>query len=804
MEASAVLVPGAVADGAWGLPSVFVTANQSRVLLAAPEGTTRRALDAKAALPVPTLQPTAPGPAAASALVLLPAATAAAAGGLQGTIMSIADGARARVEQLPPKMLQGKHVPPLRLVGPSNTRYLVALARAFSRRDGFALDVHQVDVAHDIDTPVHQDASLSVYAAPIHLPPEHRIEPAPKRRRPSPSPPRENSAEYLQSVIAAMFNASGGTPSGRTEDADPSQLGARGTYLTRPLPPPEAPREISASELGRLGPDALNAASIPQQVVVYAIETAPTLPKIDLSRAEAFGCTPGAHMRDLRDGKTITIRRPRGWIVPDLAAGETAPAWQEDMSLPAEGRERQLLLQSRWVSFVSRNPPGKQGKTLAGFKKAEAALRKEQNKKIAPGDEDKHARHVAELQSKMDHSREAYARYEEAVNVPLEDAVLTPDQITSPPMPGGAIVQIYLPHAAFVAPFLAQASRLFKRYESSEHAQLRSVLHIVHPSVWEDPRYQAFVRSLPSSTTHILSSAPYVKDSLSYTRAALGLHKVSHLDGDMFSVPPYSLAAQRKCQVQGVTPLDESMVLRLMPKPDGAALAPLVDADPHGVGPNLQAPLRFPLDENFAKNADAEVARSFEREMLASGATGGGAKSKRQLRAQGKFEAWKEYTQLAHHVRDEVASSPAPPHKKEWEDVVLTPLGTGSASPSPDRNVSSTLIEYDHRASRGEGTEHYGAVLLDCGESTLGQLCRRLGDHRASEVLCSLRVLYISHKHADHLLGVFRLLAARTAVRRRPPNASVSPCKLPVVDENEKKANPSLYLQWTGGDCGAS
>lgn len=66
----------------------------------------------------------------------------------------------------------------------------------------------------------------------------------------------------------------------------------------------------------------------------------------------------------------------------------------------------------------------------------------------------------------------------------------------------------------------------------------------------------------------------------------------------------------------------------------------------------------------------------------------------------------------------------------------VTFLGTAAARPTPGRNVSAVLVEHD-------GT----AVLLDCGEGTERQLLRFAPE-------ASVNAIFVSHNHADHLLGV--------------------------------------------------
>lgn len=82
-------------------------------------------------------------------------------------------------------------------------------------------------------------------------------------------------------------------------------------------------------------------------------------------------------------------------------------------------------------------------------------------------------------------------------------------------------------------------------------------------------------------------------------------------------------------------------------------------------------------------------------------------------------------------------------------------LGTGSALPSKYRNVSGIYLDCG-------GTDRFGA-LLDCGEGSLTQLARAVGGDRTAldAVLCRLRLIWVSHLHADHHLGVLTVLLER-------------------------------------------
>ena len=85
-----------------------------------------------------------------------------------------------------------------------------------------------------------------------------------------------------------------------------------------------------------------------------------------------------------------------------------------------------------------------------------------------------------------------------------------------------------------------------------------------------------------------------------------------------------------------------------------------------------------------------------------------------------------------------------------YPDAEIVTLGTGSAMPSKYRNVLSTVVRIPGR----------GTYILDCGENTLGQLQRVFTRAELVEILRDLRMIWISHMHADHHLGTVGLIKA--------------------------------------------
>ena len=75
--------------------------------------------------------------------------------------------------------------------------------------------------------------------------------------------------------------------------------------------------------------------------------------------------------------------------------------------------------------------------------------------------------------------------------------------------------------------------------------------------------------------------------------------------------------------------------------------------------------------------------------------------------------------------------------------------------------VSSTLVEI----------EGFGSFLFDTGEGTFGQLYRRFGLARLEQVISQeLKLIFISHLHADHHMGLIQILVWRDRWRKTQTN----------------------------------
>ncbi|KAA3677125.1 ribonuclease Z [Paragonimus westermani] len=112
----------------------------------------------------------------------------------------------------------------------------------------------------------------------------------------------------------------------------------------------------------------------------------------------------------------------------------------------------------------------------------------------------------------------------------------------------------------------------------------------------------------------------------------------------------------------------------------------------------------------------------------------------------------------------------------------LTFLGTASSSPSKYRNISCILIQLS--------PDDY--LMLDCGEGSLNQLYALHGPTVAGDILRRLRLILVTHMHADHHGGIFSVALARARLLQLD-NPGESPL-LPILA-------PPAFARWMTSFC---
>ncbi len=270
--------------------------------------------------------------------------------------------------------------------------------------------------------------------------------------------------------------------------------------------------------------------------------------------------------------------------------------------------------------------------------------------------------------------------------------IVTPEMVIGPGKQGGGFAIVELPDKSYI-------DNLIHREEWSSKKVMDGVgaiIWILGRGVVEDPRLLEF-RETHSKLSHIISSPDNSPNRLTMEGAAAAAIRLNQLDPERFPVPVYDNSL-----IPGSS--EPNKYIKALPGLK-VQLEPMIETQSDCVFPFLDT-------AEVIENASVEVHRLAEIARTTIN----------------------DPTYLA---KLDVMQQDIP--SKDAEVIIL---GSGSALPSKSRNVSATLLR----------VPGYGNYLFDCGENTLGQMKRVFGGE-LPQVLKDLKLIWISHLHADHHLG---------------------------------------------------
>ncbi|KAJ5249672.1 hypothetical protein N7489_000082 [Penicillium chrysogenum] len=295
----------------------------------------------------------------------------------------------------------------------------------------------------------------------------------------------------------------------------------------------------------------------------------------------------------------------------------------------------------------------------------------------------------------------------------LDGKTITPDMVLGQTRPGKGVAIMEVPSSEYVEDLVSRA----EWKSPAVTTELQAFIWILGPGVAEHPKFQEFVASM-SHCKHTVSSTDHCLNYLALTSCASSTVRLARLKGDSYAVPVHdnvSLPQPGTSNANSKSAIAARQNSPLQPLEPGF----IIDMEPSFGLNSDEVMSRF----NPA-TALHSIPRSVEQRMAVIRKRIAKPDFQRKLQAQ----------------------------RREWPgaDAEIIALGTGSSVPSKYRNVSATLLK----------VPGYGYYLLDCGENTLGQLKRVFEPEELREVLQNLRMIWISHLHADHHLGTVSVIKA--------------------------------------------
>lgn len=317
-----------------------------------------------------------------------------------------------------------------------------------------------------------------------------------------------------------------------------------------------------------------------------------------------------------------------------------------------------------------------------------------------------------------------FGQLHQGKDVELPDGrIVKSSDCVSPSLPGSGCAVIACPSIAFVDQLVS--ARGFVRYQNKSEdgddqpeLQLQVMYHLADKQVLSHPKYIAWAQRFGSDVDHVLLNHEGCAEKTVFRASANLQAQLQTVFPDAFPKSDYEerdaeTAFSRTIQhaIAGTGPKSKSVVL-------------------------AESMLSYTITPVVRRGFDAS--RCFQR-----------------LDHQAIEESTRAIRDTLAVANDTVSLEPPKVHGR------ITFLGTGCAIPSKYRNVTGMYLEIEQPSS-SESPAWVG-LMLDCGEGSYGQLARYAnGDAARLQALVNqLKCIWISHNHADHHLGVVRILSER-------------------------------------------
>ncbi|KAJ2894472.1 hypothetical protein GGI21_005286, partial [Coemansia aciculifera] len=329
-----------------------------------------------------------------------------------------------------------------------------------------------------------------------------------------------------------------------------------------------------------------------------------------------------------------------------------------------------------------------------------------------------------------------YGRLSRGESVVAPDgSTVHPSQCVGPTKAGGIFVVIDCPSPKYVdslisnsqlAPFLSDS----ESRDEGKQAQLVLVIHSLGPGVATDERYKSWANKFPSHVHHMLSAPEFAPDANYFQRHLRVQASMAEVDPQAYVLP--------QSTSQPELPLSSFLDHANISMATGLAV---FEVEPKAVLDTSMVCVLLTPEEMLERTRAEQIASI---SAIPTSAPSAESVALAELCNAGSPDNVGDCSRQA---------------EQPVGELIVCPIGTGSSVPGIYRNVSANIVSVDG----------YGGIVLDCGEGTVSLLKRFLGHpHRNthnkriaqtfSEFVSTIKLLYISHMHADHHLGAIMLL----------------------------------------------
>ncbi|TID29856.1 hypothetical protein CANINC_001549 [Pichia inconspicua] len=307
-------------------------------------------------------------------------------------------------------------------------------------------------------------------------------------------------------------------------------------------------------------------------------------------------------------------------------------------------------------------------------------------------------------------------------SVVLENGTtITPEQVLEPTRYFNSVLVLDIPSEEYLENTLSHDFLA----DLPNELPYSCVFHFIGDEIKDplaDPKYIDFIRKFGPSTLHFVSHKSYCPNVLNFLKTFRVSMKWKSLLSKFFPLPKWSFTSSISIdeQLPNVLPMISGQTINIKST----------------TGTNLEDSTKAGLGAALFSTEDAKTLYKNEIESVFSDSL-----------SSSEFNKVIENVHTAESLRKTVDLT------KSLKDQIETLiLGTGSAIPSNIRNVLCNIVRVPYVNSSGESG--FRTIVLDAGEGSFGTLQRTYKKEEVKMLLDELKMIYLSHLHADHHLGI--------------------------------------------------